>query len=235
MQLCRDPGLPPGEDTGPYRRDRFGEEGWQRWPHLPLAPPTVSEARPFSQEPPLGASRARLPLPAPAAVGEGLLWGLNCICFPTQGPLTLTQALDCCTATTLSKLLSLSCAALCPFLFPKLSLSPPSLPPFLPQQPGRHNNKNTKRRFTALSCFLPQRREYCECVDVCVHVCLCVCAHTCVCMNVRQRGSWAGGRAVGPVQEGFGSWGSLGRQALHLTWDVASSCYFPGLPDTYLS
>ena len=52
--------------------------------------PMVNEARPFSQEPPLGDSRARLPLLALAAAGEVLLWALNCICFPAQGPLTLS-------------------------------------------------------------------------------------------------------------------------------------------------
>lgn len=40
-------GFPMGEDTGPCRRGRFGEEGWRRWL------PTMNEARPFSQELPL--------------------------------------------------------------------------------------------------------------------------------------------------------------------------------------
>ena len=53
--------------------------------------PMVNEARHFTVEPPLGDSRARRPLLALAAVGEALLWALNCICFPARGPLTLSR------------------------------------------------------------------------------------------------------------------------------------------------
>ena len=120
--------------------------------------PVVNEARPFFQEPPLGDSRARLPPLALAAAGEVWLWALNCICFPAQGPLTLSlepwtvarQPLVLGTAQQLR--LPVLCCPLPPPV-------PQALPPSLPQQPGRQNNKNTKRSFTALSCFLPKRRE----------------------------------------------------------------------------
>lgn len=115
-----------GRTWVPIKKGRFREEGWQSWTRLPL-PPTMSEARPLSQELPLGVGRARLPFLAPAAVGEALLRGLNCICFPlAEGPLSLTQALDCCTATTpLMALLGNCPSHLVPSCAPSYSLSRP--------------------------------------------------------------------------------------------------------------
>lgn len=88
-------GSPTWEDAGPCRKGRIWRERMAEMALSAPAPhhqaPMVNEARPFSQEPPLGDSRARLPLLALAAAGEVLLWALNCICFPAQGPLTLSH------------------------------------------------------------------------------------------------------------------------------------------------
>lgn len=139
-------------------RSRFGEEVGRDGPISPLIP-RMNEARPFSQEPPLRIARQG----CPSLFRQLWQWccsGPNCVCFPCfppQGPLTLTEALDCCSATALpmaQQFLFPHCAAL-PLSVPKPSLSLSSLS----QQPDRHNHENTKRSFTALSCFLPKGRE----------------------------------------------------------------------------
>lgn len=121
-------------------------------------PHTMNEARLFSQNWPLGDSGAQLSLLA--VVKEAQLLGLDSICFPHlgRGPSLLPKTLDCCTATApLMALLSNYSSRLChPVPSPVPCARPRSL---LPQQPGRHDNKITKRSFIAVSCFLPKPRE----------------------------------------------------------------------------
>lgn len=114
--------------------------------HLPLSP-VMYEARPFTQELPLGVA---------GQGGPSLLqqpWRGLCL-LPCPGALT-HPALDCCWATTpLWHCLPPPPPAPCPCPS-NSSAVPQSFPPS--QQPGRYNHKNTKRSFTALSCFLPQQ------------------------------------------------------------------------------
>lgn len=121
-------------------------------------PHTMNDTRLFSQNWPLGDSRAQLSLLA--VVKEAQLLGLDSICLPHLGwgPSFLPKTLDCCTATApLMALLSNYSSTLCHLVpSPVPCASPRSL---LPQQPGRHDNKITKRSFIAVSCFLPKPRE----------------------------------------------------------------------------
>ena len=74
-------GFPVGEDTGPCRRGRLGEEGWQRWP------PTMNEARPFSQEPPsVGIAEQGCP-PCSSSCGRGTALGPKLHPLPRRGAL----------------------------------------------------------------------------------------------------------------------------------------------------
>lgn len=114
-------------------RSRFGEEVGRDGPISPLIP-RMNEARPFSQEPPLRIARQG----CPSLSWQLWQWrcsGPNCVCFPCfppQGPLTLTEALGCCSATTLPMALlsnsSSHTVLLCPFRFRNLPLVFPPYP-----------------------------------------------------------------------------------------------------------
>ena len=149
---------PHRASTCPSQREQISRERMAEMALSIHCPHTMKDARLFSQNWPLGDSRAQLSLLA--VVKEAQPLGLDSICFPHLGwgPSFLPKTLDCCTATApLMALLSNYSSTLChPVPSPVPCASPRSL---LPQQPGRHDNKITKRSFIAVSCFLPKPRE----------------------------------------------------------------------------
>lgn len=138
--------LPEGIDL----ERKVGRDG----PVFPLIP-RMNEARPFSQEPPLRIARQGCPFLL-QQLWERLCSGPICICFPCPGSPHSHSSPGLLLSNHFSygiaqQFLLPPCAAL-PLSDPKPSLSPSSLP-------SSQADKNTKRSFTALSCFLPKGRE----------------------------------------------------------------------------